>query len=52
MEEKEERIMEMIKEGIISQGYNIESDLRTDNSRHVEFSGNGEVYIVNLIKLE
>lgn len=52
MEEKEERIMEMIKEGIISQGYNIENDIKADNSRHVEFSGNGKVYILNLLKLE
>ena len=52
MEEKEERIMEMIKEEIISQGYIIESDIKTDNSRHIEFSGNGKGYIVNLIELE
>jgi hypothetical protein len=42
MEEKEEIIMEMIKEGTISQGYNIESDVKTDTSRHIEFSGNGK----------
>jgi len=50
--EEEERIMETIKKGIIGQGYNIENDIKTDNSGHIKFFGNGKGYIVNLIKLE
>jgi hypothetical protein len=48
---EEEKIMEIIKKGIIK-GYNIEDEVKTDNSRHIEFSGNGERYILNLLKLE
>ena len=50
--EEEERIMETIKKGIISQGYNIEDDIKTDNSRHIKFFGNDKGYILNLLKLE
>lgn len=50
--EEEERIIEMIKKGIIDQGYNIENVDKTDISRHIVFSGNGKGYIVNLLKLE
>jgi hypothetical protein len=49
---EEERIMEMIKKGIIGQGYNIENEVKTDNSRHIEFFGNRKRYILNLLKLE
>lgn len=49
---EEDRIMEMVKKGIIGQGYIIENDIKTDNSRHIEFSGNGKSYIFNLLKLE
>ena len=48
---EEERIMEMIKKGIMDQGYSIENDVKTDNSRHIEFFGNGKVYILNLLKV-
>lgn len=49
---EEERIMEMIKKGIIDQGYNIENEVKTDNSRHIKFFGNRKGYILNLLKLE
>ncbi len=50
--EEEERIMEIIKKGIISLGYSIENDIKTDNSGHIEFSDNRKRYILNLLKLE
>lgn len=49
---EEERIIEMIKKGIIDQGYNIEDELKTDNSSHIKFFGNGKSYILNLLRLE
>jgi hypothetical protein len=52
MKEDEEGIMETIKKGIIDKGYNIEDDVKTDNSAHVTFSGKGESYVLNLLRLE
>jgi hypothetical protein len=49
---KEEEIMETIKKGIVDKGYNIEGDTKTDSSRHIIFTGDGESYILNLLRLE
>lgn len=49
---EEESIMEMIKKGIIDQGYNIENEVKTDNSRHIMFFSNRKRYILNLLELE
>jgi len=52
MKEDEEGIMETIKKGIVDKGYNIEDDVKTDNSAHVTFSGKGESYVLNLLRME
>lgn len=50
--EEEEGIMEVIKKGIVDKGYNIEDDVKTGNSAHITFFGNGKSYILNLLRLE
>jgi hypothetical protein len=49
---EEDRIMETVKKGIMDQGYDIEDEIKTDNSIHVKFTGNGKDYVLNLLKLE
>lgn len=52
MEKEEERMMGTIKKEIVSKGYNIEENVKTDNSMHIMFTGNGKSYVLNLLRLE
>lgn len=52
MKKEEEEIVGSIKKGIVEKGYGIHEDIKTENSIHIIFTGNGKSYVLNLLRLE